>query len=106
MIAKLRDCNRAGAHPHFLRIELCQEDGHRSTSCRLVWISFNGANHSLPLDTSSMQILFRPAKLPDSRPLFATDYCQTSALHRDPPAPQFGAEESSRIGRQNNEARG
>jgi len=99
MIAKLRDRNRAGAHPHLLRINLCQEDGHRGTGSSLVLIAVNRANHSLPLDTISMQILLRPAKLPDRRPLFATDSCQTSTLHCDPPAPPFGAAESSGIGR-------
>jgi len=36
-------------------------------------------------------------QLPNIGPLFATHQCQTSALHCDPPAPQFGAEESSNI---------
>src|SRR6266478_1666549 len=97
MIAKLRDRNRARANPGLPRIKFCQEDGRGGTGSSLVRVALNRANHSFPLDTNSMQVLLRPAKLPDSRPLFATDYCQTSALHRDPPAPQFGAKESSRM---------
>jgi hypothetical protein len=34
--------------------------------------------------------LFRPSKLPNCVPFFATDHCQTSALHSDPLAPRFG----------------
>jgi hypothetical protein len=56
--------HRAGAHPHLLRINLGQEAGHRGTGPSLVLIALNRADHSLPLDTSSMQILLGPAKLP------------------------------------------
>jgi len=51
----------------------------------------------LPLDANSMQVFFRPSKLPNSGCFFATDHCQTSVLHRDPPAPIFGVRESSCI---------
>src|SRR6266487_3660602 len=97
MIAELRDRNRATANPGFPRIKFCQEDSHRGTGSSLVRVALNRANHSFPLNTNSMQLLLRPTKLSDSGPLFATDYCQTSALHRDPPAPQFAAKESSCI---------
>jgi hypothetical protein len=36
-------------------------------------IPINRSNHSLSLGTSSMQILSRPAKLPDIASLFTTD---------------------------------
>src|SRR5712692_4224470 len=97
MISKLRDRNRAGAKSDLLRIKLCQQHGHRVTGASLVSIALNRPNHSLPLDTSFMQIFLRPPRLSDSRPPVATEYCQTSALPREPPAPPFGAEESSRM---------
>src|SRR6266850_6631321 len=92
MIAELRNRNRATANPCFPRIKFCQDNGHRGTGRSPVRIALNRANHSFPLDTNSMQILLGPAKLPNIGPLFAT-----SALHCDPPAPQFGAEEPSNI---------
>src|SRR5712672_394179 len=72
MIAELRDRNRAAANPGFPRIKLCQDNGHRGTGRSPVRVALNRANHSFPLDTSSMQILLGPAKLPDIGPLFAT----------------------------------
>jgi hypothetical protein len=89
--------------PAPLRAFRCQSDAHRAAAI--------SAEHSdtymstftrLALDPSSTQMSLRPAELPYSRPLLAPDYCHAFSLHRDPPAPQVGARESSCIGRQNN----
>jgi hypothetical protein len=69
MIAELRDRNRATANPGFPRIKFCQDNGHRDAGRIPVRVALNRANHSFPLDRSSMQILLGPAKPPDIEPL-------------------------------------
>src|ERR1700730_8392333 len=62
---------------------------HRTAGGSFVRIPPNTPKHLLAINTTFIQIPFRPAKLPDIGSLFTTDSHETSALHRDPPAPQL-----------------
>jgi len=89
VIAELPDRNRASTKPRLLRIDLCQQDSDSVTRSGFIRIAFKRTDDPLPLDASSMQILLRPSKLPNCGSFFAINYCQTSVLHRDPPAPRL-----------------
>src|SRR6266436_4233305 len=103
VIAELRDRNRARAHPHFVRIDLRQENGDSRTGSGFAWIALNPPKHSLPLDPRPMQIFLGPPKLPGTRPFFRLIIARLPRCIGNPPAPRFGAEESYG-GEQNNSA--